>query len=51
MPVGYYSKSNDEYIKIAKELHYSKEVIAKLENAKSDNECTRIMNTARNNLK
>lgn len=36
-----------EYINIAKQLGYSAEVIAKLYNAKDENECSRILCTAR----
>lgn len=36
-----------EYIRIAKQLGYSEEVIAKLENAKTAYECDTIMHAAR----
>lgn len=35
-------------IRAAKELHYGKKVVDKLEKATSDNEITRIMYSARN---
>lgn len=44
----YYTKfDRREYIQIAKELCYSKEVIKKLEQAEDDNTCSRIMQDAR----
>ena len=38
-----------EYIQIAKDLHYPKETIEKIRNAKDENECSRILHTARAN--
>ena len=37
------------FIKIAKELCYSNDVIKKLEEANSENECVCILNSARKN--
>jgi hypothetical protein len=35
------------YIKAAKELRYSEDIIKRLENAPNDEACSRIMHTAR----
>lgn len=40
-------KERQEVLKAAKQLCYSKEVIQKIENAKTVNELTRIMKSAR----
>lgn len=40
-----------EALEAARDLNYSKEVIRKIEDAKSDNEISRIMKTARERRK
>lgn len=45
------SELKQEYLKIARELHYPKKVQAKIKLAKSENEITRIMINARLGVK